>query len=93
MDSSCHATLQQAHLQLVFHAAVLVLSRKARAIDSSRLPQIESLLGGKRLRERLQPRSQERRWDRGCGKLISRFPYENDGVLTSYSGSTLMVGF
>ena len=29
MDSSCHATLQQAHLQLVFHAAVLVLSRKA----------------------------------------------------------------
>ena len=29
MDSSCRATLQQAHLQLVFHAAVLVLSRKA----------------------------------------------------------------
>ena len=29
MDYSCHATLQQAHLQLVFHAAALVLSRKA----------------------------------------------------------------
>ena len=42
---------------------------------------MESLLAGKRLRERLQPRFQERPWDRGCGRLISRCPYEDDAVL------------